>query len=506
MKSKKTLIIYIVVVIGILFLVNILANSFFFRLDFTADNRYTLSDATINILEDLEEPVTVTAYFSEDLPPDIAKTRNDFKDLLIEYENYSDGMLVYEFINPNEDEELEQKAMKAGVSPVVVNVRDKNQMKQQKAYLGAVIQMGEESDVIPFMQPGAAMEYALSSSIKKISVIDKPQIGLLQGHGEPGLPELRQASASLNILYNVVPVELNDTADALSSFKTLAIVAPTDSFPANHLKQLDNFLAQGKNLYIAMNRVDGDLSTSMGSPVNTGLETWLAEKGLTVQDNFVTDVNCANVSVRQQQGMFTFNTPVNFPYIPVIGNFEEHPITKGLEAVVMQFVSGINYSGDTSLTFTSIAKSSDKSGTVTGNTYFDIRKNWTEADFPMKNIPVAGVLEGNIVGNNPSKIVLIADGDFAVNGEGRQAQQQQPDNISLMVNAIDWLSDDTGLINLRTKGVTNRPLDQIEDGTKEFLKYFNFLLPILLITLYGIFRSQRSRRLKIKRMQPGVIK
>lgn len=84
-------------------------------------------------------------------------------------------------------------------------------------------------------------------------------------------------------------------------------------------------------------------------------------------------------------------------------------------------------------------------------------------------------------------------------------RQQTPDNISLFVNAIDYLSDDTGLIELRTKGVSNRPLDQLEDGKKAFLKYLNFLLPILLVVIYGLFRMQYNRNLRNKRMEEGYV-
>ncbi len=504
MKSKKNLYLLILGVIAVLFLINVLAKSFFFRLDFTADQRYTLSQATKDILENLEEPVTVIAYFSEDLPPNIMKTRNDFKDLLVEFENHSDGNLVYEFINPNKDDKTEQEAMQAGISPVVINVRDKNQMKQQKAYLGAVVHLGEETEVIPFMQPGAAMEYALASAIKKIAVVDKPKIALVQGHGEPSMSELQQAASALDVLYDIQTVDLKDTAN-LAQFKTLAIVAPTDSFPDYQLQKLDNYLAQGKNLFIAMNRVDGDLQTLMGSSVNTQLEAWLKNKGLTVADNFVVDASCTNVSVRQQQGFFSFNTPVKFPYIPIVKKFADHPITKGIEAVMMKYVSNITYQGDTSLTFTPIAMSSDKSGTLPASTYFNIQKQWTEDDFPQSNLTVAAVLEGNIVGDKPSKIVLIGDGDFAVNGERGKSQQLQADNVSLLVNSIDWLSDDTGLIDLRTKGITDRPLDELKDSTKNMLKYLNFLIPVLLIIIYGIVRMQRKKKLRKRRMQKGVL-
>ncbi|MBL7865267.1 MAG: hypothetical protein JNK10_10340, partial [Cyclobacteriaceae bacterium] len=92
------------------------------------------------------------------------------------------------------------------------------------------------------------------------------------------------------------------------------------------------------------------------------------------------------------------------------------------------------------------------------------------------------------------------DGDFMVSGSRQQGRSLQPDNVSLLVNAIDWLSDDTGLIDLRTKGVTSRPIAQLEDSTKTIIKYANFLLPILLVVGYGLVRMQQNRMTRLKRM------
>jgi hypothetical protein len=99
-------------------------------------------------------------------------------------------------------------------------------------------------------------------------------------------------------------------------------------------------------------------------------------------------------------------------------------------------------------------------------------------------------------------MVVIGDGDFPINSRsGGQGQPLQRDNVSLFVNSIDWLSDDTGLIELRTKGVTFRPIDQIADGRKTLLKYMNFLLPIILVIAYGLIRMQIKRSLRFKRME-----
>ena len=486
--------------IGIIILLNILSARFWARLDFTADKRYTLSNATLNILQTLSQPVTITAYFSENLPPNIAETRNDFKDLLIEYANRSDGQVVYEFINPADDQ-TEQQAQSQGIAPVMVNLRERDQVKQQRAYLGAVVQIGEQKDVIPFIQPGAAMEYALSSSIKKLSVTDKPKIGFLQGNGEPAISAMQQAVGLLTVLYSVEELRLNDTTEIPAYFKTISIIAPKDSIPESQLHYLDKFLEKGGRILIAMNRVDGDLSQSMGISVNTGLEKWLERRGIIVQNNFLVDANCGAVSVRRQQGFFSFSQQVQFPYFPVITNFANTPITKGIESVLLPFASPISFNNQDGLRVTVLAESSPKSGKQNPNMYFDISKQWTESDFPDNKQAVAILAEGIKTGGENAKLIVFGDGDFAVNGEGQTAQQLQQDNVNLLVNAIDFLSDDTGLNELRTKGVTSRPIKtDLEDSTKTLIKYANFLLPLLLIIIYGLVRAQYRRRMRLKWM------
>lgn len=504
MKRNST-ISNIIAVTCVVILLNVLSVRYFFRLDFTEDQRYTLSRATKDILKSLDEPITVTAYFSEGLPANFTQIRTDFKDLLTEYSNISKGMVVYEFINPNKDDETEQKTMKAGISPVIINVREKDEAVQKKAYLGAVIKCGTYSEAIPLIQPGSSMEYTLSSTIKKLTVKERPVIGFVDGFGCPSIEAMQQAVQSLSVLYRVEPVALDDSV-MLDKYKTLVIVAPRTSFSDGQLVQLDNYLANGGNIYIAIDRVEGNLAETSGTEVFTGLEGWLAQKGIDVDNKFVVDANCGSVNVVQQQGFFNIQTQVKFPYLPLITNFTNHPAVSGLETVMLQFANRISFRGDSSVIFTPMALSSKKSGSVAVPTYFDVQKKWTDIDFMLPSQVVAASVEGPVVGNRNSKMVIIGDGDFAINGEANSARQLSPDNANLMVNSIDWLSDDTGLIGLRTKGVINRPLDQIEDGKKNFLKYFNFLLPIVLIILYGVVRYQRNRIRRIKRMQDGYVR
>jgi len=124
--KKSAIQMRLLLVAVIVILVGFLSTRFSLRLDFTGDKRYTLSKATRDILNNLKDPVTVTAYFSKNLPPNVVETRNDFKDLLIEYSNRSNGNVVYEFIDPSEKEEIEQQALQSGIQTVMINIRERN--------------------------------------------------------------------------------------------------------------------------------------------------------------------------------------------------------------------------------------------------------------------------------------------------------------------------------------------------------------------------------------------
>jgi ABC-type uncharacterized transport system involved in gliding motility auxiliary subunit len=140
--------------------------------------------------------------------------------------------------------------------------------------------------------------------------------------------------------------------------------------------------------------------------------------------------------------------------------------------------------------------SSPKAGLVNPPTNIDIQKKWTESDFTAgRQILAAGLQKGS------ANIVVVANGTFCVNGEGQRPQQQSEDNVSLASNAVDWIADDTGLIALRTKGITSRPLEEVEEATKNLVKYGNVIAPILLLLIYAFVRKQRNVRKRQRWMQ-----
>ena len=140
------------------------------------------------------------------------------------------------------------------------------------------------------------------------------------------------------------------------------------------LSKLDNYIQKGGNVLLAINRVNGNLQNAYGSSLYTGLSDWLKTKGVQLDDKFIIDSKCANVTVQRQQGSFRIQSQVQFPYLPIINNFADHPISKGLEAVILPFASPVSFTGDTTMNYQPLAYTSKQAGTVSVPTYFDVQR------------------------------------------------------------------------------------------------------------------------------------
>ena len=519
LKNRRESTLQLLLVVGIVVAANILAEEMVLRFDLTEDNRYTLSDASRDIAESLDDPVTVTAYFSENLPPQLSQAEDEFQNFLEEFRAYSGGNLEYEFINPNESDQAEQEAQQAGVRPVMIDVRERDQISQKRAYLGAVFRYEEKREVVPVIRPGSALEYTIASTIKRLTIEDKPRIGLLQGHGEPTQQEMAEISGELSQQYELTEVSGLDTAAVPADIEVLLVVAPGEELSQEELVQIDQYIMAGGRAVFAINRIQADPQRGTANPLATGIERLLAEYNIPVNPDLLRDGNGARIQVQQRQGAFTVVNQVEYPYLPLITNFGDHPVSKGLETVLFQFVSSIDTTQvDTSQSLTVLAKSSGEAGLASGRFNLNPMQSWSQRNFGQADIPLATAVEGTfrsafagvdtvqvpLERSRETAMIVFGDGDFAINGQGQQQQRLPEDNINLMVNSVDWLADDTGLIALRTKGVTNRPLESVSETTKTTLKYLNTFFPILLVVGYGVYRYQRRKVRRRKWLEAGV--
>lgn len=492
--------IYIIVVI---ILVNIFSVFAFVRIDFTSNNRYSLSKVSKSTIKTNTEPITVDFYVTEDLPQELKKIAKEFIYILKEYKSLSNVYFKINTIHPD-NEQTEHKALQAGIQPILIEISERDMEKIQNIYMGAVFSIGEKRAVLPFINYSTPLEYEITRLLKQASDTLKPHIAFIKGHQEASLGQMPQLINELSQLTDISVIDLFSTND-LSPYSVLCIIDPKDVYTPYEKEQLNKYLRQGGRLFIALNHAVGQINESQNNGFinRTGIEDLLEDKGLKIRYDFVVDNNCSTITVKQHNGFMSYQSSVSFPYLPIITNFSKHTITHGLNAILLPFASSIQQvKTNSTYIFTPLATTSSISGRQQAPVFFNLQKQWTRHDFNQPHSIVAALLTND---DNNSAIVTITDADFLINDVGIYAYPLRTDNINFAVNSIEWLGDNSGLIKLRNKFTTFASLEPIDDYTKSFLKYFNFLLPLLITLIAAAIRFHTKRTKRINRSRPGYI-
>jgi gliding-associated putative ABC transporter substrate-binding component GldG len=503
-------------VVGIVIVINLLALAFFFRVDLTSSKLYSLSDASKRLARSLNDPLVVKLYFSDDLPAPYNANARYLKDQFYEYRAYSGGQLRFEFIDPIR-QEREDEAQAAGIPPVQVNVYEKDKIESKKVYMGVVFLYEDKHEVLPLVQSTANLEYEISSSIQKITSNVVMKVGILGGHGEAGPDKLRNAAQVLSKLYEISPVDITPGSLIDAALSALLIIGPTDSIKPWDQYAIDQYLMRGGKLAVFYDPVSVDLQTQTASDRKTNWPAFLAQYGVRVQPGLVIDARNARISVVQQQGYIRMQNVVEYPFLPQVFKFNKNTlIGKGLQGVDFPFVSPVDsaLAESLGLEFQPICWSSEHSGLRRAPYYLNPTQEFRREDFNQPNQVLAGAIQGvftsafpsgpppdsavssavvpqAIKQSLPTRLVVVGDGEFCTDQSIRN-----PSNATLFLNIADWLTQEEGLITIRSREVTSRPLDEVADGTRRAVKYANIFGPPLLVIAFGLVRWQARRRAK----------
>lgn len=265
------------------------------------------------------------------------------------------------------------------------------------------------------------------------TLLHKPSIGLIQGNGEPSLADLQLVNHFLSEKFTVENLYLDTQKEIPNRFKSLIWIAPKKIIVPADLAKVKNFYQNGGKLVLALNRVIGNLTTFEGSEQTTGIEDWLMDIGIEVENSFLVDQDCNQVTLPHLENGLLVNSKIDFPFIPVITTYANHPITNGVGAIMLSFCSPINYTEKQETIYTPLVFSSSKAGTITPPLHFDTHKDWDNFDFPSSKLVLGAVLDNTTTG---SQLVIYGDGDFPVTG---QLGGKHSDNIRLLVNTVNWL-------------------------------------------------------------------
>ena len=310
----------VLIVIALIIVVNIIGNAKFARLDLTEDKLHTLSDNTIDFLEnEIDQVINIEIYLDGEFPAFIQKLKNSIKEKIEEFQAYAGKKVKFRFVNPNEDKELakelKQQLAQIGLYPSFILSKEEGSEEFTEIWAGAKILYGEKQQAIQFLPGGNflvspahvnsavnQLEYNFVKAFWQLTNQSKDNIAFLRGHGELTNAEAWSIQYELKQFYNVDTVQIIDTTGkenlkALDKFQALVIAKPTKSFNEKEKYIIDQYVMKGGKVFWLIDNLDvPEDSLASSEVVNTfqydlNLDDMLFKYGARVNKNLVADIN-----------------------------------------------------------------------------------------------------------------------------------------------------------------------------------------------------------------------
>ena len=522
---------FVAIIFGILALINFLSTRRFIRADLTEDKRYTISKATKNVLDTLDDIVTITAYFSTN-PAEVAQIRRDIRDVLDEYNAFSKRLQI-DFVNPADfDDGQKQELRFKGIPEIQINVVKKDKAEIANVYMGISIGYSGKEEILPVVRSTANLEYELTSTILKVTTKEAKTVGFLTGHGEFDInaqnhQQFRQLlDKNAQGQYNLISVSLQDGKAVEDSVATLVVAGVNQPLTERDKYELDQFIMRGGRAIFLVDPIQMQPGTLQATPLITGLNDLLEHYGVKLGNNLLLDTKFHD-NARFQQGFMTVIQP--YPYFVKIINpnfSKEHSITNQLEVLTLPWTSSLETVSKEGITATPLAKTSEAGRSIQG--YYNLMPNAPippNAESQVYTVAVAleGKFKSFYAGKEIPSVPTPVDADNTEKGEtpapaqeaetratkteSEQTQivvmgtaqfltQLRPDGVDFFLNTVDWLTLGDALIGIRSHTITDRPLREVSEIEKNFIKYLCIVGIPLLVVLFGLLRYFLKRRAK----------
>lgn len=549
--NRKNKWINVAAVIVALIVLNVIGQYLYHRFDFTADKRFTLNDKTKKILTSTDKPIIVTVFLDGELPPAFKRLKAAVKDLLSDYKAYSKTELKVVFVDPiaglnqADQDTVINNLYQNGIEATSLSVKTESGLTQKFVFPMAMIESdGKQLPVKLFqnLDPGRNyeeninnsienLEYTFTSSLKKVITGKNPRIGFTEANGELSDLQLNDAIHTLSNSYEVGRVNLNTIDKAgLDKLNLLVIAKPKKAFTEAEKYKINYFVMNGGRVVWSLDQVNADLDSLRGSGQqmvfnsNLNLDDMLFMYGARINYNVIADANCAEIPVATGSvGGQSQIQMVPWLYYPILLPDTVHSVVKNLDGIKSEFPSTVDTIG-----VKGIAKSYILT-TSAFNKVFEVPKLFSlqmvaeqpdpktfnhtpknvglmlEGSFPSvfagRPLPVGITVPFTTVNvGKPSKIIVIGDGDIFKNqvvdkdgsplplGYDRYSKVTYG-NKALLLNIVDYFTDDDNLIALRNKEVKIRLLDKAKlKLEKTTWQMVNIVAPLLLLIFFAIFQ------------------
>lgn len=543
-KSLKHIIIVIVAIIA----VNFISHKVYKRFDLTTDQRYTLNEATLDIIKKAETPIVIDVFLEgEDFPSEFRRLQSETKQLLEEFRAYNDN-ISFKFINPTEDEDTRDQAIKQlnarGLTPMQLNVQENGKQSQEVIFPWALASYDEVTVKIPLVKNKIGetqqqlvtnsvqhLEYAFADGISKLVNPKRRKIAVLKGNNEMDNLNIADYVKTLRDYYFIAPFTLDSvsnnpekTLKSLQDFDLIIAAKPTEAFTEEEKFVLDQYTMNGgKSLWlidqVAMDKdsLYNDFGKNVALARDLNLTDFFFKYGVRINPVLVSSMYSAPIVLLSGEGSNTRAERFPWTYSPLAQGISTHPVVNNLNYIKFDFASPIdtlknNLKTVKKTVLLQSAPLSKLEGTPREISLDEVNNQQDPVSFNKGSQNLAVLLEGKFtsVYNNrvkpfdlkdvknesvPTKMIVISDGDVIKNEIDRNGPKELGydsklnqffGNKEFLVNAANYLLDDNGLINIRSKEIAVAFLNS-EKITEEKTKWqlLNILLPLVLLGIFG---------------------
>ncbi len=555
-KSRKTLLSRAIIVVVLVMIVNLSGNLGFARFDLTSEKRYSLTEASKELLRDLDEMVYFRVYLAGDLPAEFTRLQNETHEMLDEMQAYSD-YVQFDFISPSaaagDDHDrlqaLYRELAEKGLEPAEVMIQTSDGASRQAIIPGAMVTYEDRELALPLIEDHIGMgiresihksslllEYNIISAIQRVTKEEREKIAFLEGQGQLDAPYVASVAEALGQFYEVDRVEPGAGIQEIFEYKTLISARPLEPFSEAEKFILDQFLMQGGNMLWLVDPVFADMDSLRHAPETVGIawdinmDDYFFNYGARLNPVLLQDLHAAKIP--KQVGSFSGRPQFDLQewyFFPVLNPVSDHVIVKNLNLIRTEFLASIDTISVEGIHSNVLLQTSPYTRSVPVPVRISLELLYDPPDRTHFRGPpesAAVLLEGRFPSlfknrlapdirlpdhferrdeGEPAKMIIVADGNVIknqvrVNGEpmplGYYSYTGETyGNKDFILNAINYLTDDSGMIEARAKDVRMRLLDQSRlHQHKTAVQVTNVGLPVLLLVIFGIIRFMLRRR------------